>query len=160
MTMTQTMKPKNLDRPRSAGWGKRIGITLLVLAGTVFAQDWEEGGHRVGKFDPDLAPVVARAHQGVVSRAETVKIIVQYKQAPQSEQEGRIQRLGAQLNGRLGVIKGIAVTVPVSALPALEADDEIEAVSVDREVKASDEYTNAAMNVSAAWNAGYNGTGI
>ena len=74
-------------------------------------------GRPAGKFAPDLTPAVSRAHQGLAGR-ETVKVIVQYKQAPQTEQEGRVQRLGAQLGHRLHTVKGIAMTIPVSALPA------------------------------------------
>src|SRR5208283_4763557 len=66
----------------------------------------------------------------------------------------------ARLNSRLGMVKGIALTIPVRALPALEADAEVESVSLDHPLRAMDGYTNAAMNVSAAWNAGYNGAGI
>jgi serine protease AprX len=160
--MSQTRKPKSQGRGErhSAAWGKRlIMVVLLLVAETAFAQLPDSNGRMVGKFAPDLASVVARAHQGATAN-ETVDVIVQYKQTPQSEQEGRVQRLGARLNHRLGVVKGIALTIPASALPALEADDEIVSVSVDHPVKALDDYTNAAMNVSAPWNAGYNGTGV
>lgn len=152
--MLQGLKPKSQGRGErhSAAWGKRLGAVLLLLAAqTTFAQS--------GKFAPDLAPSVTRAKQGLAGK-ETVQVIVQYKQTPQSEQEGRVQRLGANLNRRLGVVKGIALTIPVSALPALEADPEIASVSIDHPLKGMDDYTNAAMNVSAAWNAGYNGAGI
>ena len=134
-------------------------LLVLLVAEAAFAQVWEGNGKAVGKFAADLAPAVARAHQGAISN-ETVDVIVQYKQVPQSAQEGRVQRLGARLNQRLGVVKGIALTIPVRALPALEADAEVLSVSLDHPLKAMDDYTNAAMNVSAAWNAGYDGAGI
>src|SRR5271163_4158745 len=160
--MSQTLKPKRSSRGqrRNAGWGKRLGMLLLLLiVESAFAQNPGGDGRLLGKFAPDLAPVVRRAHQGVAAN-ETVRVIVQYKQVPQMEQEGRVQRLGARLNSRLGMVKGIALTIPVSALPALEADAEVESVSLDHPLRAMDDYTNAAMNVSAAWNAGYNGAGI
>src|SRR5208337_2007965 len=156
--MLQTRKPRSSGRGerRSAAWGKRLGTLLLVLlAQTTFGQGFG-GGRPVGKFAPDLAPQVERAHQGTAGN-ETVQVIVQYKQVPQLAQEGRVQHLGARLNYRLGVVKGIALTIPVSALPALEADPEVASVSLDHPLKAMDDYTNAAMNVSAAWNAGYSG---
>jgi serine protease AprX len=134
-------------------------LLLLLVAEAVFAQDWGGDGRPVGKFAPDLAPVVARAHRGAAA-SETVKVIVQYKQVPRSEQEQRVQRLGARLNHRLGVVKGIALTIPVRALLALEADPEILSVSVDHPIKGLDETTDAATNVPSAWNAGYNGAGI
>ena len=118
--MSQTPKSKNSDRGQrhSAAWGKRLGLVLLLLiAETAFAQTWAGNGKPVGKFAPDLAPIAARANHGAAAN-ETVKVIVQYKQVPQAEQEGRVQHLGARLNHRLHMVKGIALTVPVNALPA------------------------------------------
>ena len=159
---SQMLKPKNSDRGphRSAAWGRRFGMMLLLMvAGVALAQNWEGASRPVGKFAPDLAPAVARAHQGAAA-SETVRVIVQYRQVPSSKQEEGVLRLGARLHHRLGIVKGIALTIPVNALPALEADAEVESVSLDHPVKALDNYTNAAMNVSAAWHAGYNGAGI
>jgi serine protease AprX len=160
--MSHTLKPKSPGRGErhSAAWGKRIGTLLLLLIGqSAFAQGLEGNGRPVGKFAPDLAPAVARAHQGTAAN-ETVKVIVQYKQVPQAEQEGRVQRLGAHLNQRLHTVKGIALTIPVSALPALEADPEVISVSIDHPMKGLDDTTDLATSVNAAWNAGYNGAGI
>jgi serine protease AprX len=159
--MSQTRRPKNPDRGQrhSAAWGKRLSMMLLLfVAETAFAQNWGGANSPDGKFAPDLAPVVARAHSAAAN--ETVKVIVQYKQVPQAEQEGRVQRLGAQLNHRLGVVKGIALTIPVSALLALEADSEVVSVSLDHPLRGLDETTDAATNIPSAWNAGYNGAGI
>jgi DNA-binding transcriptional regulator YdaS (Cro superfamily) len=85
----------------SAAWGKRLTAALLVLvAEAAFAQT-TTGGRP--KFAPDLASKVERARQGVARTNEYVDVIVQYRQAPQSEQEGRVQRMGARLNHRLGM---------------------------------------------------------
>src|SRR5580658_1464326 len=160
--MSQIGKEKNSGRGQrhSAAWGKRFSVLLLLLVSEVaVAQNSEADGRPAGKFAPDLAQIVERAHQNVAAN-ETVKVIVQYKQAPRSEQEGRVQRLGARLNHRLSLVKGIAVTIPASALPALEADDEVVSVSLDHPLRALDEITDAATNVPSAWNAGYNGAGI
>ena len=161
--MSQTPKSKNTDRGQrhSAAWGKRLGMLfLLLIAHTAFAQTWgSEGGRPVGKFAPDLAPALARAHQGLAAN-ETVHVIVQYKQVPKAAQEGRMQRLGARLNHRLGMVKGIALTIPASALPALEADPEVVSVTVDHPMKGLDDITDVATSVTAAWDAGYNGAGI
>jgi serine protease AprX len=157
--MLQTLKSKSPDRGqrKSAAWGKRFSMLLLLLvAETAFTQDF--GGKPVGKFAPDLAPIAARAHNAAAR--ETVQVIVQYKQVPKSEQEGRVQRLGARLNHRLGMVKSIALTIPVSALPALEADPEILSVSVDHPMKELDDTTDIATGMPTAWNAGYNGKGI
>jgi serine protease AprX len=152
--MSQTLKPKGSNRGQrhSAAWGKRVATLLLVLiTEAAFAQH--------GKFADDLAPAAARAHRGIRS-TETVRVIVQYKNTPQSRHERRMTDLGAHLNHRLGSVKAIALTIPVSALPALEADPEILSVSIDHPLKGADDYTDAAANVSAAWNAGFNGAGI
>jgi serine protease AprX len=160
--MSQTLKPKSPGRGErhSAAWGKRLGVLLVLLvAEAAFGQFLEGSGKPAGKFAPDLAPTLARAHQGSTGN-ETVQVIVQYKDVPQSAQEGRVQRLGARLNHRLHLVKGIALTIPASALPALEADPEILSVSVDHPMKGLDDTTDVATNVPAAWNSGYNGAGI
>src|ERR1700722_6987821 len=152
--MSQTLKPKSPGRGQrhSAAWGKRVATLLLVLiAEAAFAQH--------GKFARDLAPTVAPAHHGVAS-TETVRVIVQYKNTPQARHERQMMNLGGHLNHRLGTVKAIAFTIPVNALPALEADPEIVSVTVDHPLNGADDYTDAAANVSAAWNAGYTGTGI
>jgi serine protease AprX len=132
-------------------------MVVVLVAGAAFAQTAGDG-KTVGKFAPDLASVAARAQSAAAS--ETVQVIVQYGQVPQSEQEGRVLALGARLNLRLHVVKGIAVTIPVRALPSLEADTEVQSVSLDHPLRALDEITDAATNVPSAWNAGYNGKGI
>ena len=158
--MLHTLKTKSPGRNqlRSAAWGKRLSLLLVLVAGTAFAQNWEGNGKMVGKFAPDLAPVAARAHSAAAS--ETVQVIVQYSQVPQSEQEGRVLGMGARLNRRIHVVKGIALTIPVRALPALEADPEVLSVNVDHPMKELDDTTDIATGVPAAWNAGYNGKGI
>ncbi len=159
MRQTLKAKPGRKNDRRSAAWGKRVGVLLLLIAECVFAQDRQGDGRASGKFALELAPVVARAHNGAAAN-ETVRVIVQYKQVPRSEQEARMQSLGARLNHRLGVVKGIALTIPVNALPALENDSDIISVSLDHALRALDETTDAATNVTAAWNDGYNGAGI
>ncbi len=159
--MSQSLKSKSGNRGQrhGAAWGKHLGLGLLLVAGTVFSQAMEAEHGSVAKFAPDLAAVVARAHQGAAAD-ETVKVIVQYKRAPQAEHEAKVQRLGARLNHRLGLVKGLALTMPASALLALESDPEVVSVSVDHPLKGMDDFTDAAINASVAWNAGYNGTGI
>ena len=160
--MSQTVKRKSQNRGQrhSAAWGKRLSMLLLLLiAETAFAQNWEGSPRPVGKFAPDLAPIAARANHGAAAN-ETVSVIVQYKQLPQAEQEGRVQRLGARLNHRLHMVKGIALTIPVNALPALEADPEVLSVSVDHPMKGLDDVSDVATGVPAAWSAGYNGAGV
>jgi len=85
-----------------------------------------------------------------------VKVIVQYKQVPQATEEAECSVLGARLNHRLHSVKGIALTIPVNALPALEADPDVVSVSVDHPMKGLDDLSDVATGVPSAWNAGYN----
>jgi serine protease AprX len=153
---TETKKP-NPDQRRSAAWGKRVcAVALLLVAQVTVGQ---ESRRPIGKFAPDLVPVLARAQKNAESQ-ETTKIIVQYRQTPHANEEGRAQRLGARLNTRLGLVKAIALTVPTSALTALAADPEVVSIHADHPLKGMDSVTNAVVNISSAWNAGYNGSGI
>src|ERR1700691_3143593 len=158
--MLHTLKTKSPGRNqlRSAAWGKRLSLLLVLVAGTAFAQNWEGNGKMFGKFAPDLAPVAARAQSAAAS--ETVQVIVQYSQVHQSEQEGRALGMGARLNRRIHVVKSIVLTIPVRALPALEADPEVLSVSVDHPMKGLDDTSDVATGVPSAWSAGYNGAGI
>src|SRR5277367_18285 len=158
--MRHTRKPRKegLGERHSATWGKRLRTLLVVLlAGGASAQTWEAQPR--GKFAQELAPAVARAQQGVAAN-ETVRVIVQYNRTPGPEHEARAQSLGGRLNHRLGMVRSLALTIPVKALPALEADSEIASVTLDHPLKAMDDYTDAAMNVAAAVSAGYDGSGI
>jgi serine protease AprX len=159
--MSQTLKPKSPGRGQrhSAAWGKRLSLLLVLVTGTAFAQNWGAISPRpVGKFAADVATIVARAHSAAAT--ETVKVIVQYKQVPRSAQEQRMQNLGARLNHRLAVVKGIALTIPVTALPYLESDPDVVSVSLDHPMKELDDTTDVATGMPSAWTAGYNGAGI
>src|SRR5580704_7494351 len=160
--MSHTVKRKNAGREQrqSAAWGKRLSMLLVLLvAQAAFAQNWESSPKPVGKFAADLAPIAARAHHGAAAN-ETVEVIVQYKHVPRSEDEQKVQRLGARLNHRLAVVKGIALTIPVSALPALEADPDVVSLTIDHPMKELDDTTDIATGMPSAWSAGYNGAGI
>jgi serine protease AprX len=153
------LKPKHpgRDQRRSAAWGKRVSaVVLLLVAQAATAQDSPE---RSGKFASDLAPVVARAQQSAAAQ-ETAKVIVQYRQAPHAEQEGRVRGLGAHVNARLGLVNAMAVTIPASALPSLAADPEVVSIHIDHALKGMDSTTNSVVNISSAWNDGYTGSGI
>jgi serine protease AprX len=135
-------------------------LLLVLVAEAALAAVSQGDGKPVGKFASDLAPIAARATQGVAAANETVQVIVQYKLVPQAQQEGRVQRMGALLNHRLGVVKAIALTIPVRALPSLEADPDVVSVSVDHPMKELDDTTDVATGVASAWSAGYSGAGI
>ena len=50
--------------------------------------------------------------------------------------------------------------MPAGSLAALANDPEVAFVSVDHSLKGMDDYTDAAMNVTAAVNSAYDGTGL
>ena len=75
----------------------------------------------------------------LVGHQPTVKVIVQYKQVPSATHYATMQGRGGRLHAKLHVIKGAAFTIPVSALPALEADPEIASVTIDHSLKGMDD---------------------
>jgi serine protease AprX len=159
--MLQKLKSKK-DRGQrhSAAWGKRLSMLLVLLvAEAAFGQRGVSARPVANKFAPDLAGFVARAHQGTAGQ-QTVKVIVQYEVSPKAEQFGRAQNMGAHVGRALGLVKGVVLTIPVSALPALEADPQVLSVTIDHPLQGADDITDAATNVRAAWNSGYTGTGI
>lgn len=160
MLQASEAKEQGSRARHSASWGKRLSLLVLVLLVQIaFAQVHQGDGKHVGKFAPELTPLVEQARQGTAAN-QTVKVIVQYSRVPRLEQEGRMQSLGARLNHRLSLVRGLALEIPVNALPALEADPDVVSVGVDHPLRALDETTDAATNVNAAWNSGYNGAGI
>src|SRR5256885_14148882 len=66
----------------------------------------------------------------------------------------------ARLHTTLHMISAAQLTIPVNALPALEADPEIKSVTIDHPIAVMDDLTNSATGVSSAWNAGFTGAGI
>src|ERR1700733_5901136 len=161
MEHTKKTKPNRGER-RSAAWGKRLAaLALILVADMTFAQEFDrvERAQLSPRITAELNEQLAQARQGLGGN-KNVKVIVRYKQAPQTETLARVQSRGGRLAARLDLVKGASFYVPVSALAALENDPDVEYVSVDHPLKALDDYTDAAMNVAAAWNAGYNGAGI
>jgi serine protease AprX len=160
--MSQTLKPKSPNRGerRSAAWGKRLGmLMLLLIAETAFAQYDESARRPQGKFAPDLAPLVLHWQQRGAG-AKTVKVIVQYEKAPRQAQIVKAQGLGGHVNSTLSVVKGIAMTIPTGALAELAADPDVLFVSIDHPVQGADETTDVATGVNTAVADGYTGTGI
>jgi serine protease AprX len=158
--MSQTLKP---ERPapgerHSAAWGKRVAFLLVFLVTQSAFAAQTEMGKLLGKFAPELAPTLARAHNA--SASETVRVIVQYRVVPTDAHYATMRRRGGVLHSKLHLIKGAAFTVPVRALPLLEADPEIVSVSIDHPMKVADDLVNGAIGTSSAWNSGYTGAGI
>jgi serine protease AprX len=152
-------KLKGRGERRSAAWGKRLCvIALLLVTEMAFAQP-KPSKISVPKFAPELGQLLTLATQGTASN-KTVKVIVHYKQQPKASTFARLQSVGGKLHTKLALINSAAFSLPANALTALASDPEVAYVSLDHPLKGMDDYTDAAMGVSAAWNAGYDGTGI
>jgi serine protease AprX len=114
---------------------------------------------RFSNIGSELAGYMAKAKQGSAN-GKTVRVIVQYKHIPTAVHYSTMKGRGAQLHTTLRMISGAAFTIPVNALPALEADPEIKSVTIDHPIAVMDDLTNSATGVSSAWNAGFTGAGI
>ncbi len=164
--MIRTLKPKKAGRGQrhSAAWGKRLSMMLLLATGMAFGQRWtdataNETGRFSGRIAPELAGMLSRAKQGPL-KGQTVKVIVQYRQVPTASHYATMQGRGGRLQSKLHMIKAAAFTIPVSALPLLEADPEVASVTIDHPMNLMDDLTDGAIGASAAWNSGFTGAGV
>ena len=164
--MRGTEKPNKTGRGErhSAAWGKRLAMVLALTTGMAFGQGWNnlansESGKFSSRMSPELSGFVSKAKQGL-GKGQTVRVIVQYRQVPTASHYATMQGRGGRLQAKLHFIKSAAFTIPVSALPALEADPEIVSVTIDHPMNVMDDLTNGATGVASAWSAGFNGAGI
>ncbi len=153
-------KPRRQER-HSAAWGKRVGLVVLLATGMALGST-SPSARQNGRFSnigSELAGYMAKAKQGSAN-GKTVRVIVQYKHIPTAVHYSTMKGRGARLHTTLHMISGAAFTIPVNALPALEADPEIKSVTIDHPIAVMDDLTNSATGVSSAWNAGFTGAGI
>ena len=153
-------KPRRQER-HSAAWGKRVVLVVLLATGMALAST-SPSARQNGRFSnigSELAGYMAKAKQGSAN-GKTVRVIVQYKHIPTAVHYSTMKGRGARLHTTLHMISGAAFTIPVNALPALEADPEIKSVTIDHPIAVMDDLTNSATGVSSAWNAGFTGAGI
>jgi serine protease AprX len=153
-------KPRRQER-HSAAWGKRVGLVVLLATGMAFGSPSSSARQngRLSNIGSELTSFLAKAKLGS-AKGQTVRVIVQYKHIPTSVHYLTMKGRGARLHTTLHMIRGAAFTIPVSALPALEADPEIESVTIDHPIAVMDDLTNSATGVSSAWNAGFTGAGV
>jgi serine protease AprX len=144
--------PKPIERGErhSAAWGKRVSLMLLLATGMSFGQS---------RLAPEFSGFFSKDKKDSADD-EKVKVIVQYKQLPSSANYSAMQGRGAHLNAKLHGINAAAFTIPAKALSALANDPDVALVTLDHTIKGMDDYTDAAMSASTAWNSGYNGRGI
>ena len=140
MVSKHKRKPADRNERHSAAWGKRLSmvLALFLVTGTALGQRAETAlGQRLsgetGRFtrmSPELAGALSRAKRGV-AKTETVRVIVQYKHVPTTAHYNTMSGRGGRLHARLHMINGAAFTIPVKALPFLEADPEVASVTID-----------------------------
>jgi serine protease AprX len=158
-------RPTGRNERHSAAWGKRLSLLLLLATGMAFGQPISSSPARAkdavvsSRISPELSGLLDKAKHGS-AKGETVRVIVQYRQVPTKTHYATMHNRGGHLHAKLHLIKGAAFTVPVSALPALEADSEIVSVSLDHPMSVMDDLTNDATGVESAWSSGYTGTGV
>ena len=129
-------------------------VACLALAASLFGAS--------SKLSPDL--------QGVDPNSN-VRVIVQYSQsAPVSSQSnggllggllgGVLGLVSGVVNGVLGLVNALVCTVPASSLQSLANNPNVVYISPDRSVAGQLDYSAAAVNASAAWQANLTGAGI
>ena len=161
----KSQRPDGRGERHSAAWGKRLSLVLFLATGLAFGQRVSSPTAAVtnatasSRIAPELSELLAKAKQGL-AHGQTVRVIVQYREVPTAVHYATMRSRGGQLHLKLHLVKGAAFTIPVSALPALEADPEIVFVSIDHAMKVMDDLTNGAIGTSTAWGEGYTGAGI
>jgi len=157
MRSNTSKQPAKRGQRRSAAWGKRLTMALLLSTGLLFGQNSELSHFQLNRMSPAISALASKA---VANPNKPVHVIVQYKQGPRTESLFRAQNLGGRVTHSLGLIKGAAITVPSSALAALANDPEVSFVTLDNPVSVTDANTDSAIGASSAWNSGLTGAGV
>ena len=90
-----------------------------------------------------------------------VPVIIQYKVPPNVDHVSRIMNAGGQVSKVFSRMRGIAATVPGSAVSSIATDPDVAYVSVDRAVSARTAWYDAEpINAPSVWSTGLDGTGI
>lgn len=114
-----------------------------------------------------LAAAPKPPHHGKYAReldaadpSSNVNVIVQWNKLPGDDEHQKVIRRGGGIHSKFGHLKSAAYSVPASALANLANDPDVAYISPDRPVRAKLDYTASAINASAVWNQGFDGTGI
>jgi serine protease AprX len=91
---------------------------------------------------------------------KNVDVIVTYNHAVTTSQHQKVFARGGTLRTELKSVKGGAYTMPSDAIEDLANDPEVAHISPDRKLGAFLDNSAGAVNAAAAWQAGYDGTGI
>ncbi len=136
---------------KTTTWGARLALLALItmlVAGLCLADGKK---HKLSN-DLDAFKV---GHDGA-----TVDVIIQFNQTPTDAHHQKVQSKGGVLRTKLDFIKGAHYSVPVESLDALADDPDVAYISPDRRLSGALDNTAAAVNAKAAWQAGWDGTGI
>src|ERR1700757_5109824 len=151
MVTRQRKRAEGRKERHSAAWGKRLSSVLVVVlaTGIAFGQRLSNPtvNGRLSRIAPELSDLLSKAKQGS-AKTQTIRVIVQYKQVPTSAHYATMQGRGARLHTKLHMIKGAAFTIPVSALPALEADPNVVSVTIDHPMNVMDDITDNVIGAS------------
>ena len=91
------------------------------------------------KLSPELRG--EGAHQG------SIHVIVQFKHSLNLSHEEKIRGKGGVVDAKLGIVKGVAATLPDSALATLASDDDVAYISPDRPLKSNVDRCGSAFCV-------------
>src|ERR1051326_7621930 len=88
-----------------------------------------------------------------------VDVIIRYKTAPTKDE---LKQLGAygQIKKQYSIIKGIRITLSVSAINAIAVDPNVAYISPNRKTKSRLDISTATVNANLVWSYGYDGTGV
>ena len=89
-----------------------------------------------------------------------VNVIVEYRQPPADTNRSMAAGLGGVKKTELPSIQGVAYSMPAGSVQNLAADPNVLSIVADRKVHMLLDNSAAAVNASAAWNLGLDGTGI
>src|SRR6266516_2085861 len=141
----------NAQMPGPAMWGTRLALLALI---TLLAAGLSLADGKKHKVSQDLEALKSGPS------GATVDVIIQYNQTPTDAHHQRVQDKGGVLKTKLDFIKGAHYSVPVESLDALADDPDVVYISPARRLSGSLDNTAAAVNAKAAWQAGWDGTGI
>ena len=127
---------------------------ILLVAGSAFADN--------SKISPDLLPLLANP-------SNKVNVIVQYNSAPQACTSGgllgglvctAVNLLGGVVKIVFTLINAVSATLLPGDVINLSNQSNVAYISLDRNVGATLDYADGAVNAPLAWNSGLDGTGI
>src|SRR5437588_313513 len=99
-----------------------------------------------------IAPDVPKGNS-----SNLIEVIVRFKAAPGKDD---LNRLGGQVKRSLDLIHAVHVALSQAAIQALENNPNVVYVSPNRALHGSLDITTQTVNAPAAWQLGWNGTGV